>query len=100
VCSRMELGSKYKPFICSSLKLASKSDKMRCASCSMLLSVIGFLITCCKKNKLNCQVVMSNHHQNSSKSMCIVNGIILILMLVMIAIFSIDRFNQPLTKDD
>jgi hypothetical protein len=25
VCNRMELGSKSKPFICSSLKLASKS---------------------------------------------------------------------------
>jgi hypothetical protein len=29
------------------------------------------------------------------KSMLIVNDIILILMLLMIAIFSIDRFNQP-----
>jgi hypothetical protein len=38
---------------------------------------------------------MSYHHQNGSKSMLIVNGIILILMLLMVAMFSIDMFNQP-----
>jgi hypothetical protein len=70
-------------------------DKMRCATLSMSLSVIGFLITCCKRNKINYQVVMSNHHRNSSKSMCIINDIILIVMLLTIAIFSIDRFNRP-----
>jgi hypothetical protein len=48
-----------------------------------------------QKNKLNYQVVMSYHHRNSSKSMHIVNGIILILMLLMIAMFFVDRFNQP-----
>jgi flagellar biogenesis protein FliO len=37
---------------------------------------------------------MSYHRQNSSKSMHIVNSIILILMLLMIAIFTVDRFNQ------
>jgi hypothetical protein len=36
----------------------------------------------------------------SSKSMHTVNGIILILMLLMIPIFSVDGFNRPLTKDD
>jgi hypothetical protein len=40
-------------------------------------------------------VVMSYHHQNSSKSMHNVNGIILILRLLMIAMSSVDRFNQP-----
>jgi hypothetical protein len=38
---------------------------------------------------------MSYHRRNSSKSMYIVNGIILILMLLMIAIFFVDRFNRP-----
>jgi hypothetical protein len=57
--------------------------------------VIGFLITCCKKNKLNCQVVMLYHRRNISKSMYIVNGTILILMLLMIAMFSVDKFNRP-----
>jgi Co/Zn/Cd efflux system component len=32
--------------------------------------------------------------------MRVVNGIILILMLLTIAMFSIDRFSQPETKDD
>jgi hypothetical protein len=32
---------------------------------------------------------------DSSKSMLIENGIILILMLPMIAMFSVDMFNQP-----
>jgi hypothetical protein len=58
-----------------------KADKMKCATHLMLLSVIGSLITCCRKSKLNYQAVMSYHHRN----MHIVNGIILILMLLMIA---------------
>jgi hypothetical protein len=40
-------------------------------------------------------VVMSYHRRNSSKSMHIVNGIILILMLLTIAIFPVDMFNRP-----
>jgi hypothetical protein len=72
-----------------------KADKTRCATLSMLLSVIGFLITCYKKNKLNCQVVMSYRRQNNSKGMCIVNDIILILMLLMITMFFVNRFNRP-----
>jgi hypothetical protein len=52
-------------------------------------------ITCCKKSKLNYQVVTSYHHRNSSRSMQIVNDIILILMLLMIAMFFIYRFNWP-----
>jgi hypothetical protein len=38
---------------------------------------------------------MSYRHRNSSKNMHIVNDIIFILMLLMIAIFSVDGFNQP-----
>jgi predicted nucleic acid-binding Zn ribbon protein len=83
--------SKSKPFVCSSLKPASKIQQDEQLK---KLSVIGYLITCCKKNKLNCQVVMSYDRQNNSKSMHIVNSIILILMLLMIAIFTVDRFNQ------
>jgi hypothetical protein len=37
---------------------------------------------------------MLYRRRNNSKSMHIVNDIILILMLLMIAMFSIDRFNQ------
>jgi hypothetical protein len=88
-------GSKSKPFVCSSLSWLPKADKTKCVTHSTSLSVIGYLITCCKKNKLNCQVVMSYHRGNSSKSMHIVNDIILILMLLMIAIFSVDKFNRP-----
>jgi hypothetical protein len=72
-----------------------KADKTKCATHSMSLSVIRYLITCCKKNKLNCQVVTSYHHRNSSKCMHTVNGIILILMQLMIEIFSVDKFNWP-----
>jgi hypothetical protein len=72
-----------------------KADKMKCATRSALLSVIGFLTACCRKRKLNCQVVMSYRHRNNSKSMHIVNGIILIFMLLMIRMFSVDRFNRP-----
>jgi hypothetical protein len=68
---------------------------MRFATLSTSLSVIGSLITCCKRNKLNYKVIVSYHHRNSSKSMLIVNGIILILMLLLVAMFSVDMFNQP-----
>jgi hypothetical protein len=73
-------GSKSEPVICSSLKPAYKrrQDEMHCTF-----------------NKLNCQVIMLYHCQNSSKSMHIVNGIILICLLVMIAMFFVDIFNRP-----
>jgi hypothetical protein len=86
-------GSKSKPFVCSSLKPASKGqpDEMcytfDVAKCDMIL------ITCCKKNKLKCQVVMTYRHRNNSKSMRTVNDIVLILMLLMITMFSVDWFN-------
>jgi hypothetical protein len=48
-----------------------------------------------QEKKIKLQVVMSYHRRNSSRSMHIVNGIILILMLLTIATFSVDRFNQP-----
>jgi hypothetical protein len=89
------LGSKSKPFVCSSLKPASKSRQHERATHLTLLSVIGYLITCCMKSELNSQVVMSYHRRNSSNSMHIVNDIILFLMLLMITMFSIDSFNQP-----
>jgi hypothetical protein len=41
---------------------------------------------------------MSYRRQNRSKSMLIVNVIILILMLLMIGMFSVNRFNQPKMK--
>jgi hypothetical protein len=103
-------GSKSKPFICSSLKPASKSqqDEMHytsdIAKCDGIFDYLlqekqiklpsGSLITCCRKNKLNCQVVMSYCHWNSSICLRIVNGIILILMPLTIAMFSADRLNQ------
>jgi hypothetical protein len=34
-------------------------------------------------------------HQNNSRTMLIVNDIILILKLLIIAMFSINKFNQP-----
>jgi hypothetical protein len=88
-------GSKYKPFVCSSLKPASKSQQDEMHYTFDVTKCDMFFITCCKKNKLNYQVVMSYHRQNSSKSMYIVNDIILILMLLMIVMFFIDRFNRP-----
>jgi hypothetical protein len=49
--------SKSKSFICSSLK----PTRMKFATHSTSLSVIGYLITCYRKNKLNCKVVMLYH---------------------------------------
>jgi hypothetical protein len=95
VRSRMDLGSKSKPYVRSSLKPASKSrqDKMRymfdVAKCDRIFDNL------LQEKQIKCQVVMSYHHRNSSRSMHIVNGIILIPMLLMIAMFSIDRFNRP-----
>jgi hypothetical protein len=88
-------GSKSKPFICSNLKPASKSrqDEM----CYM------FVVAKCDRTfdylllekQIKLQVVMSYRRQNSSKSIHFANDLILILILLMIAMFSIDRFNQP-----
>jgi hypothetical protein len=87
-------GSKSKPFVCSSLKSVSKSRQnemhytFNVAKCDRIFDY------CCRRNKLNCQVIMSYHRRNNSKSMLITNGIILILMLLTIAMFFIDRFNR------
>jgi ABC-type Na+ transport system ATPase subunit NatA len=88
-------GSKSKPFVCSILKPASKTQQEEVcytfdvAKCD---KIFDYLL---QEKKLNCQVVMSYHRQNSLKSMHIINGIILILMLLMIAMFSVNRFNRP-----
>ena len=95
MCSRKKLGSKSKPFVRSSLRSASKSpqDEMRytfhVAKCDR---IFDYLLQE-KQNKLPSGHVIPSSEQ--LKSMCIVNGIILILMLLMIAMFSIDRFNRP-----
>jgi hypothetical protein len=87
--------SKSKPLVCSSLKSASKSqqDEMRytfdVARCDRIFNYLPW------ENKLNCQVIMSYYHRNRWKGMLIANGIILILMLLMIAMFSVIRFNRP-----
>jgi hypothetical protein len=85
-------GSKSKPFICSSLKTASKRQQDKAFNVAKSDRIFDYLL---QENKLNCQVVMSYRCRNSSKSMCITNGIILILMLLTIAMFSVDRFNWP-----
>jgi hypothetical protein len=87
-------GSKSKPFVCSSLKLTSKSrqDKMRytfdIAKCDR---IFDYLLQE-KQIKLPSGNVIPSSEQ--LKKHDIVNGIILILMLLMIAIFSVDRFNR------
>jgi hypothetical protein len=87
-------GSKSKPFVCSIVKPASKSrqDEMHytfnVANCDR---IFDYLL---QENKLNYRVIMSYHRRNRSKSMLIINGMILILMLLMIAMFSVDRFNR------
>jgi hypothetical protein len=81
-------GSKSKPFICSSLKPTSKShqDEMSytfdVGKCDRIFDYLR-------------QVVMSYRRWNNLKSMHIANGIILILILLMIAMFFIDMFNRP-----
>jgi hypothetical protein len=68
---------------------------MKCATLLTLLSVIESLITCCRKKQIK---LPSNHvipSPEQLKNMHIVNDIIFILMLLMIAIFSVDGFNQP-----
>jgi hypothetical protein len=72
-----------------------KVNKIKCATLLMSLSVIGFLITCYRKNKLNCQLIMLYRSRNNSKSMHMVNGIAPILILVMIVMFFVDSFNWP-----
>jgi hypothetical protein len=88
-------GSKSKPSVYSSLMPTSKSRQYEMRYIFDVAKCDRIFITCCKKSKLNYQVVTSYHHRNSSRSMQIVNDIILFLMLLMIAMFSIDRFNWP-----
>jgi hypothetical protein len=87
--------SKSKLFVCSSLKPTSKSrqDEIR----------FTFDVTKCDRIFDDLvqekQIKLPNNHVIPSpkqpKNMHIVNGIIPILMLLMIAMFSVNRFNRP-----
>jgi hypothetical protein len=85
--------SKYKPFVCLSLKPASKSrqDEIRytfdVAKCDR---IFDYLLQE-KQIELPSNLVIPSSEQ--LKNMLNVNGIILILMLLMIAMFSVVRFN-------
>jgi hypothetical protein len=88
-------GSKSKPFVCSGLKPTAKTqqDKMRytfdVAKCDR---IFDYLL----QEK---QIKLPSGHaiplSEQLKSMHNLNGIILILMLLLIAIFSVDKFNRP-----
>jgi hypothetical protein len=87
--------TKSKPFVCSSLKLASKSwqDKIRFTfNVTKCDRIFDYLLQE-KEIKLPSNHVIPSSEQ--LKSMHIINGIIHILMLLMIVMFSIDRFNRP-----
>jgi hypothetical protein len=61
-------GSKSKPFVCSSLKLVSKSQQDEVCytfDVAMCDRIFDYLL---QRNKLNYQVVTSCHRQNSSKA--------------------------------
>jgi hypothetical protein len=88
-------GSKSKPFICSSLKPASKSRQDEMCYTFNVTKCYGIFDYLLQENKLNYQVIMSYHRRNSSKSMLITNEIILILMVLTITIFFVDKFNRP-----
>src|SRR6185295_325320 len=64
----------------------------------MFLSVIGFLMNYLKMVASYCHMLF--HLPMSSNDMHIVSGITLHLMLLMIVMFSVDRYNRPLMKDD
>jgi hypothetical protein len=88
-------GSKSKPFVCSNLKTASKSwqDEICYTFDVAKCDRIFYYLIQEKQIKLPSSHVIPSLEQ--LKSMLIVSGIILILMPLMIAIFSINRFNRP-----
>src|SRR6185312_4762305 len=64
----------------------------------MFLNVIGFLMNYLKMVTSDCHMLF--HLPMSSNDMHIVSGITLHLMLLMIVMFFVDRYNRPLMKDD
>src|SRR6185312_10892779 len=64
----------------------------------MSFSVIGFLMNCLKMVTSDCHMLY--HRPRSLNDMHIVSGITLHLMRLMIVMFSVDRYNRPLMKDD
>jgi hypothetical protein len=87
--------SKSKSFICSSLKLASKSqqDEMQFTFNVVKCDRIFDYLLQEKQIKLPSNHVIPLPKQ--LENMCIVNDIILILMLLTITVFSVIRFNRP-----
>ena len=64
----------------------------------MSLNVIRPLMNCLKKGTSDYHMLY--HRRRSLNDMHIVSGITLHLMLLMIVMFSVDRYNRPLMKDD
>jgi hypothetical protein len=64
----------------------------------MFLSVIGFLMNYLRMVTSDCHMLF--HLSASLNDMHIISGITLHLMVLMIVMFSVDRYNQPLMKDD
>jgi hypothetical protein len=93
--AELSWGSKSKPFICSSLKSASKSrqDEMDYTFDTAKCDRIFDYLLQEKQIKLPSGHVILSSEQ--LKSMHIINGIIVILMLLIIVMFSVDRFNRP-----
>jgi hypothetical protein len=58
---------KSKPFVCSSLKPTFKSRQNEVCYTFNVAKCDRIFIICCKKNKLNYQVIMLYHHRNSCK---------------------------------
>ena len=84
-------------WLCKIIMLGANLNHFQTSRVSQL-SAIGFLMNCLK-------MVTSDYHKlyhlpRSLNDMHIVSGITLHLMLLMIVIFSVDRYNQPLMKDD
>jgi len=64
----------------------------------MFLSVIGFLMNCLKMVTSDYRMLF--HLPTSLNDMHIISGITLHLMLLMIVMFFVDRYNRSLMKDD
>ena len=64
----------------------------------MFLSVIGFLMNCLRMVTSDCHMLF--RLPTNLNDMHIVSGITLHLILLMIVMFFVDRYNRPLMKDD
>jgi len=89
--------SEAKSYSCSSFSRSKRIGKNKPILLSVFLNVIAYLMNYLKTETSSC--LMPYYRLRSWSGVHIASGIIIVPMQLMIAMFSVDRYNRPIMKD-